>query len=764
MENGTHYRTCHLCEAMCGVAIEVKDGRIASIKGDANDPFSRGHICPKATALQDLHEDPERLRKPLRRTAEGWQEMEWDDAFELVADRLHRVRKEHGRNSIGVYLGNPNVHNHGALITTLPFLRAIGSQNRFSATSNDQLPHMLASLEMFGHQVLFPIPDIDHTDLFVCIGANPMASNGSLMTVPDFRGRLKALQARGGKLVVIDPRRTETGKLADEFHFIRPGSDALLLLAMVHTLFDEDLVDAGHAEQWTKDIDLVRLAALPFSPAAVSAHTGIAASAIRDLARQLAGTRKAALYGRMGTSTQAHGGVATWLIYVINILTGKLDVPGGMMFTQPAIDLVALGALSGQQGHFGKRFSRVRKLPEFAGEYPASTMADEMLTPGDGQIRAFVTVAGNPVLSSPNGGRLDQALSGLDFMVSVDYYLNETTRHADVILPPTAALERSHYDLIFSMFAVRNTAKFSDALFTPEDDSRHDWQILLELAHRLEQRRNGGRLPLRKELGWRAFKQLGPDPILDLLLRSGPYGSDVGKLRGLAQPLTDLVLDILPERHPLRGLARLSPLNRHWRDLPKGLSLSNLRHLPHGVDLGPLQPTLPERLYTRDGMINLAPRRYLQDLQRLHALLASGPADNLLLIGRRHIRSNNSWLHNSRRLVKGKDRCTLMIHPKDATRVGLQAGDCAEVTGAAGQVVLPVEITEDLMPGVVSIPHGWGHQREGTRQSVASRHAGASINDVLGDQEIDPLAGTSVLNGQPVRVKVWRTERTRKQA
>lgn len=764
MENGTHYRTCHLCEAMCGVAIEVKDGRIASIKGDANDPFSRGHICPKATALQDLHEDPERLRKPLRRTAEGWQEMEWDDAFELVADHLHRVRKEHGRNSIGVYLGNPNVHNHGALITTLPFLRAIGSQNRFSATSNDQLPHMLASLEMFGHQVLFPIPDIDHTDLFVCIGANPMASNGSLMTVPDFRGRLKALQARGGKLVVIDPRRTETGKLADEFHFIRPGSDALLLLAMVHTLFDEDLVDAGHAEQWTKDIDLVRLAALPFSPAAVSAHTGIAASAIRDLARQLAGTRKAALYGRMGTSTQAHGGVATWLIYVINILTGKLDVLGGMMFTQPAIDLVALGALSGQQGHFGKRFSRVRKLPEFAGEYPASTMADEMLTPGDGQIRAFVTVAGNPVLSSPNGGRLDQALSGLDFMVSVDYYLNETTRHADVILPPTAALERSHYDLIFSMFAVRNTAKFSDALFTPEDDSRHDWQILLELAHRLEQRRNGGRLPLRKELGWRAFKQLGPDPILDLLLRSGPYGSDVGKLRGLAQPLTDLVLDILPERHPLRGLARLSPLNRHWRDLPKGLSLSNLRHLPHGVDLGPLQPALPERLYTRDGMINLAPRRYLQDLQRLHALLASGPADNLLLIGRRHIRSNNSWLHNSRRLVKGKDLCTLMIHPKDATRVGLQAGDCAEVTGAAGQVVLPVEITEDLMPGVVSIPHGWGHQREGTRQSVASRHAGASINDVLGDQEIDPLAGTSVLNGQPVRVKVWRTERTRKQA
>ncbi|KAA1170719.1 molybdopterin-dependent oxidoreductase [Marinobacter salinexigens] len=764
MENGTHYRTCHLCEAMCGVAIDVKDGKITSIRGDDNDPLSRGHICPKAIALQDLHEDSERLRKPVRRTASGWQEMEWDEAFDLVARKLHQTRSDYGRNSIGVYLGNPNVHNHGSLVATMPFLRAVGSQNRFSATSNDQLPHMLTSLEMFGHQILFPIPDIDNTDLFICIGANPMASNGSLMTVPDFRGRLKELRHRGGKLTVVDPRRTETAKVADEFHFIRPGSDALLLMAMVHTLFQESLVNTGSAGDLAKDVDLLRLASLSFSPEAVSDHTGIQPNTIRQLARQLANTPKAALYTRMGTSTQAFGGIATWLAYCLNILTGKLDRPGGVLFTQPAIDLVAIGAMSGQNGHFGKRHSRVRGLPEFAGEYPASTMADEILTPGEGQIRAFVTVAGNPVLSSPNGRRLDEALEGLDFMVSVDYYLNETTRHADVILPPTAALERSHYDLIFSMFAVRNTAKYSERLFDAGPDTRHDWQILLELAHRLEKLRKKGRLPIRAELGWRAFKQLGPDPILDLLLRSGPYGAAGKPVRGLAQPAIDLLMDLLPKRHPLRGLANLSSLNRRWQHLPKGLSLSSLREQPHGVDLGPLKPSLPDRLYTRDGKINLAPRRFLDDLERLHLVLSTPPEDGLLLIGRRHVRSNNSWMHNSQRLVKGKSRCTLMIHPKDASRLGLQSGDSAEVQASAGSIVVPVEITEDIMPSVVSVPHGWGHDREGSGQSVATEHAGASINDVLSDTQIDPLVGTSVLNGQTVNVKVWRPARQRKRA
>ncbi|GAA3558711.1 molybdopterin oxidoreductase family protein [Marinobacter xestospongiae] len=752
MDTGTHHRTCHLCEAMCGITITVREGQIDSIQGDPQDPLSRGYICPKAVALQDLHNDPERLRQPVRRTADGWQPLAWDEALDLVAEQLDRVRQAHGRDAVGAYLGNPNVHNHGALVANLPFLKALGTRNRFSATSNDQLPHMLANLELFGHQLLFPIPDIDRTDLLICLGANPMASNGSLMSVPGFRHRIKALQGRGGELVVIDPRRTETAAVADRFHFIRPGSDALMLMAMVHTLFDEGLVNPGHIEPWLKDRDLVELAALPFAPEQVDAHTGIAAADIRALARQLATTPRAALYGRMGTSTQAHGGVATWLIHVLNILTGKLDVPGGVMFTQPAVDLVGLGAMAGQAGHIGRRHSRVQGLPEFGGEFPASTMAEEMLTPGDGQIRGFVCLAGNPVLSSPNGQRLEQALAGLDFMVSVDYYINETNRHADVILPPTSALERSHYDLIFNLLSVRNTSKFSPPLFEADANSRHDWQILLELAHRLEQRRHDGRLGWRQELGWRAFKQLGPDPILDLLLRSGPYGHGGGPLRSLGQPLTDLVLDLLPERHPLHTLAELSPLNRRWQALPKGLSLSSLQQAPSGVDLGPLQPSLPERLFTRDGCINLAPRRYLKDLERLHDRLRDQPGEGLQLIGRRHLRSNNSWLHNSHRLVKGKDRCTLQIHPGDAADLGLEPGQPARVRGRAGEVVIPVEITEDLMPGVVSIPHGWGHHRPGSGQSVAAAHAGCSINDVLGDDQVDPLSGTSVLNGQTVTV------------
>ncbi|PAV25067.1 dehydrogenase, partial [Tamilnaduibacter salinus] len=473
---------------------------------------------------------------------------------------------------------------------------------------------------------------------------------------------------------------------------------------------------------------------------------------------RLAGTHRGFLYGRIGTSTQSHGGVATWLIYAINILTGKLDTPGGLMFTHPAIDLVALGALSGQHGHIGRRHSRVRGLPEFAGEYPASTMADEMLTPGDGQIRAFVTIAGNPVLSSPGGQRLDDAFSGLDFMVSVDYYLNETTRHADVILPPTHALERSHYDVIFNMLAVRNVAKYSEPLFEPDADGRHDWQILLDLAHRLEQHKRGGALPLRQELGWRAFRKAGPDTLLDVALRTGPYGPTPGRLTPLFQTALDRIQAILPEKHPLQGLSRLSPLDRRWRERPKGLSLRTLKASPHGVDLGPLQPALPDRLYTRDGRIHLAPRRYLSDLERLYERLTQTPTQDLLLIGRRHVRSNNSWMHNSQRLVKGKERCTLMIHPRDASLCGVDDGSLAQVQSEAGQIVVAVEVTDDIMPGVVSIPHGWGHHREGTAQRVAEAHPGASINDVVRDDQVDPVSGTSVLNGQTVSVRKARRQ------
>lgn len=759
MTDGMHYRTCTLCEAMCGVAIEVKEGQIQSIKGDADDPFSQGYICPKAVALKDIHEDPDRLRRPVRKTADGWQEISWDEAFDLVARRLARLTREHGNNAIGVYAGNPNVHNLGSMLGIMPLIRSLGTRNRFSATSNDQLPHMLASLEMFGHQLLLPIPDLDHTQLLICIGANPMASNGSLMSSPNIRGRLKALRERGGRLVVIDPRRTETAEQADDFHFIRPGSDPFLLLGMIHTLFAEARVDLGACAQWCKDLDLVRLAALPFSPEAVSPYTGIEPEAIRDLARQLAGTPRAVLYGRIGTSTQAHGGLATWLIYVLNILTGKLDRVGGSLFTQPAIDMVALGAMGGQSGHFDRRRSRVRDLPEFGGEFPSSTMADEILTPGKDQIRGFVCLAGNPVLSSPNGARLDQAFSQLDFMVSVDFYLNETSRHADVILPPTGPLERGHYDLIFNVLAIRNIAKWSPPTFDAGSDARSDWQILMELAYRLHRARG---LDRRQGLALRLAKRLKPENIVDLALRSGPYGTPLTPAKPVLQPVVDLLLDTLPEKHWLHVLLSTSPHDRRWQHLPKGLSLSQLRDEPHGVDLGPLQPSLPDRLYTKDKRINLAPRRFLNDLGRLHHILQNPPGqDSLQLIGRRHIRSNNSWLHNSQRLVKGKPRCTLMIHPKDASRMGLDGSTEAEVSSEAGKIVLPVEITDTIMPGVVSIPHGWGHHRSDIALQVASAHAGASINDIIRDDQTDELCGTSVLNGQTVSVKPHRKPRRR---
>lgn len=754
LQNGTHYRTCNLCEAMCGVAIDVQNGRITQIKGDTQDSFSRGYMCPKALALKDIHEDPDRLRKPLRKTGAGWEEVSWDQAYDTVARKLAAIQKAHGPDSVGVYLGNPNVHNHGSMLAIPPLMRTLATRNRFSATSNDQLPHMLANLELFGHQALFPIPDIDNSDLFICIGANPMVSNGSLMTVPDFKGRLKSMQARGGRLIVIDPRRTETADRADEFHFIRPGSDALLLMAIINTLFTEGWVAPGKTAGWLRelDLDLVRNAALPFAPERVSGHTGIAAENIRQLTRDLANTPRALIYGRVGTSTQRYGGLTTWLLYVLNILTGKLDHKGGMLFTQPAVDLIALGSVAGQKGHMARRYSRVRGLPEFGDELPSSTMADEILTPGKGQIRAFVSIAGNPALSNPNGQRLEQALDQLDFMVSVDYYLNETTRHADIILPPVASLERGHYDLIFNMLAVRNVAKYSDALFKPAAEARTDWQILTELGHRTARAKEAG---WREELGWRALKKMGPDRLLDLMLRMGPYGTRVQPGRRLLQPGLGKLVALLPDSHWLQNLLRMGPHDPRGQALPGGLTLDKLRKNPHGLDLGALRPTLArDRFNTRDGKINLAPRRYLDDVQRLLAGLAvshTGPA--MQLIGRRHLRSNNSWMHNSQRLVKGKPRCTVLVHPQDAERLGLIDGQDAQIASTVGQIVLPAEITDRIMPGVVSIPHGWGHNREGTGLRIAEAHAGVSINDLIDDHQVDPLSGVSVLNGQVVSVK-----------
>jgi len=715
-EPQVHFRACNLCEAMCGVRIEVDDGRVTSIRGDEEDPFSKGHICPKAVALKELHEDPDRLRQPLRRTASGWEPVSWEAALDEAARRLHETQQKHGRDAVGVYAGNPTVHNMGALMFLPQLLRALRTRNKYSATSVDQLPHMLAAHLMFGHQLLVPVPDIDRTGYLLALGANPLASNGSMMTAPDVRGRLRVIQQRGGRVVVVDPRRTETARIADEHLFIRPGTDALFLFAVLHELLQRPRLERLAA--FTEGLETVRELAREFTPERAAGPTGIAAESIRRIAREFAEAPTAVCYGRVGTSTQAFGGLCQWLINVINAVSGNLDREGGALFTLPAFDIVGgPRALAVSRGGFARTKSRVRGLPEFSGELPVAALAEELLTEGEGQIRAMVTFAGNPVLSTPNGVQLDKGLSGLEFMVSVDPYLNETTRHAHLILPPPSPLERPHYDVVFHALAVRNTARYAPALFEPGPAAMHDWRILLELQHRLEVLRHGR--SLRGELQYQALKRLGPEGILDVGLRAGPYG--------------------------LRK-----------RGLRKGLSLAALRKEPHGVDLGPLKPSLPARLRNRERRVHLAPAPFVGDVKRLSEAFPEGAGSvgdgELLLIGRRTLRDNNSWMHNVPVLMKGKPRCTLMMHPEDAKAHGLNEGDEAVVTSRVGQVSVPVNVTDEVMRGVVSLPHGYGHGRNGVRLSVAAAHAGASLNDLTDEQRVDALCGNAAFSGVPVRV------------
>ena len=710
----THYRACNICEAICGIEITANGEQRLDIRGDKDDPFSRGYICPKAVALQDIYYDKDRLKYPVRRTSQGWQRIGWDEAFDEVAQNLKRVKAKYGRNSIGTYVGNPTVHNYGARLFLPQFLRSLRTRNKFSATSVDQLAHHVSAYLMFGHQLLLPVPDLERTRFFLILGANPVISNGSLMTAPGMPRRLQEIRERGGKVILVDPRHNETARLADRHLFIRPGTDVLLLLALLHVVFEEGLTRLDHLASFTKGVKTVEDLVIQFPPERVAATTGIGASEIRNLAREFAAAESAVCYGRIGVSTQEFGGVCQWLINVLNIVTGNLDRPGGAMFTLPAFDPITAPESLAARGSFARRHSRVRKLPEFAGEFPVAALAEEILTEGHEQVKALVTFAGNPVLSTPNGRELDRALASLDFMVSIDFYVNETTRHAHIILPPTSSLERGHYDIAFHVLAVRNTAKFSPVLFQPGDDTRDDWEILLELQTRMEHDGLRGRVK-------RKFMQqfLGPERMLDLALRFGPYG------------------------------AKFNPFS-------SGLTLQKLKKAVHGIDLGPLKPCLPARLRTADKRIDLAPEAIVKDVERVKSKLldAAVPESNghLMLIGRRQLRSNNSWMHNSERLVKGKPQCTILMHPADAAQRQLAKGEKVVVRSRVGSIVVPVEISDEMMPGVVSIPHGWGHDRPGNQMEVAQQHAGESINDLTDNQAIDALCGTAAFNGTLVTI------------
>ncbi|UGT40348.1 molybdopterin-dependent oxidoreductase [Nocardia yamanashiensis] len=735
-------RTCPLCEAVCGLELTLDSGdHIKSIRGDHADPFSRGFICPKGATLGHLDEDPDRLTAPMirDRASNTWRAVSWDEAFGVIRERLPRVSAAYGNQAVGLYLGNPNAHTiAGALYVPL-LIRALATRNLFSASTADQMPKQVSSGLMFGDPLTVAVPDLDRTDYLLMLGANPLESNGSLCTAPDFPGRLKALKQRGGRFVVVDPRRTRTAKLADEHLFIRPGSDAYLLFGIVHTLFAENLTTVRVG---VSGLDEVRAAAAPFTPEVVAGRTGVPAETVIRLARELAAAPTAAVYARIGTCTAEFGTVAQWLVDVINVLTGNLDSPGGAMFPTGA----ALGIVRTRPFRTARWTSRVRELPEAMGEFPVATLADEILTPGEGQIRAMVTVAGNPVLSAPSGARLDAAFADLEFMVSVDRYLNETTRHADVILPPPRILQAPHYDFALLNFAVHNYARYSRPLVPLRDGEMSEAEVIARLALAVSgQEPQEGLDPLtvvdeiviagtlhKAGLSDRRAELLGDDTTeqrIDLMLRLGPFGEWAGGAQGMAAR----ALNEPPSEAAGDGT------------LPGGLNLQVLLDNPHGVDLGPLQSRLPGVLLTASRQVELAPAQLLEDVARLRDRLAA-EAPEMVLVGRRQLRSNNSWLHNVPPLVGGSNRCTLHINPEDALRLGLNG--LVVVKSAAGTVTVEVEPTADIMPGVVSLPHGWGHGD--STQQVARAHAGVNANVLTDDSLVDAPSGNAVFNGVPV--------------
>lgn len=729
----TAHRICPLCEACCGLELRVAGGKVVDIRGHAADVFSAGYLCPKAASLRELHEDPDRLRSPLLKRGGRFVEVGWDEAFAEIERRLPPLRERHGRDAVALVVGNPTVHKMGLSLYVPRLARALGTHNVFTASTLDQMPKQLSAGLMFGSWLSVPVPDIDRTDLLLVLGANPVASNGSMWTVPDFRGRAEALRARGGRMIVVDPRRSETARLADRHLPIRPGADAFFLLGLVHTLFAEGRVRLGRLAEHVTGLEALEPAVSGFPAERVAPRCGIPADAIREAARELAGARRAAVYGRIGTCTQEFGTLASWLVDVLNVLTGHLDEPGGAMFPKAAAFAAnTTGAPGSGRGVVkGRHRSRVSGAPEVMGELPITCLAEEIETPGEGQVRALLSVATNPVLSSPNGARLAAALERLELMVSLDVYLNETTRHAHVILPGLSPLEEPHYDVAFPQLSCRNHARYSAAVLPRPEGALAEWETLLRIAAiaggkgahadvaalddalvaQDVERRAGAQAGavLAAVARWR-----GPERLLDLALRSGPYGD-------------------------LFGLR------------PGGLTLEKVAAAAGGLDLGPLEPRVPEVLRTPSGKIELAPPELLRDLERAAADLAR-PPPGLVIVGRRQLRSNNSWMHNLPVLAKGPFRCTALVHPADAARLGLAHGARARISRAGRAIEVTVEVSDEMMPGVVSLPHGWGHDLPGTRLSVAARRPGANLNAVLDDGLRDPLSGNAVLSGVPVEM------------
>ncbi|MER6223937.1 molybdopterin oxidoreductase family protein [Streptomyces sp900105755] len=741
----TALRICPLCEATCGLTLTIEGTRVTGARGDRDDVFSNGFICPKGASFGAVDADPDRLRTPLVRRDGELREATWAEAFDAVAAGVRDAVERYGPDSVGIVLGNPNVHTVAGGLYPQVLVGALGTRSVFTASTVDQMPKHVSSGLLFGDANAIPVPDLDHTDHLLLIGANPLESNGSLCTAPDFPGKLKALRARGGTLTVIDPRRTRTAKLADRHIAIRPGADALLLAAMTQVLFEEGLVDLGHLAPHIDGLDELRAAIGDFTPDAVAHATDVDAGTIRVLARELAAAPTAAVYGRIGSCTVPHGTLASWLVDVLNTLTGNLDRPGGALFPQAATDRTPRPAGPGRGFALGRWHSRVSQHPEAKGELPLSALAEEIDTAtAEGEpIRALIAIATNPVLSAPDGDRLDKALDSLDFMVSVDPYLNETARHADVVLPPPPPSQSPHHDFAFNTLAVRNQVRYSRPAVPLEPGRMAETEIHARLI-----------------LAAGGMHGAEPSAVDDMVIgqtlgkavrepHSPVHGRDPQELAAL------LTGDSGPERR-LDLMLRLGPYGDGFGARPDGLTLEQLLAHPHGIDLGPLQPRLPQPLKTRSGKVELLPRPIADDLPRLRTALDTSPAA-LVLVGRRHLRSNNSWMHNVPALTGGTNRCTLHIHPEDAARLGVRDGSDVRVKGAGGEVVTPAEVTDGVRPGVVSLPHGWGHDRPGTRLSHAATAPGVNVNQLLDGSLLDPLSGNAVLNGIPIEVTAEST-------
>lgn len=734
----TALRICPLCEATCGLTLSIEDGRVVGARGDADDVFSAGFICPKGASFAELDNDPDRLSEPLVRRDGVPRPVSWDEAFAAAAEGLSAVVRDHGGASVGLYLGNPNAHTIAGAMYPPLIIRGLGTRQVYSASTLDQMPKHVALGLMFGSPAAFTVPDLDRTDFLVIIGANPLVSNGSLATAADFGGKLRALRRRGGRLVVIDPARTRTAELADRHLAPRPGTDAALLFAIVHVLFAEDLVDLGALAEHVTGVDELAAAARDFSPEVAAAHCGVDAADIRTLATELAAAPSAAVYGRMGTSTVEFGTVGNWLVDVVNVLTGNLDRPGGAMFPLSPVARAPRGHRPGRGFSTGRWHSRVSGHPEVLSELPTVALAEEIETPGEGQIKALITIAGNPVLSAPDGDRLDRALSGggLDFMLSVDPYLNETTRHADVILPPPPPSRTAHFDLALNNLAVRNNARYSPPAL-PLDGRPDEAEILSRIALVLY------------GIGHDADPALVDEQVIATTLakETADAGSPVAGRS--VEELTAMLPDGPGYERRLDMMLRVGAYGDAFGARPDGLTLARLKAAPHGIDLGPLQPRLTDVLRTRSGLVELAPPQLLADAARLRESLGR-PGERFVLIGRRHLRSNNSWMHNLPALSGGSNRCTLRMHPEDAAELGVD--DTAIVKGPGGELVVPVEVTDAIRRGVLSLPHGWGHDRDGTGQTLAAGRPGVNANQLNDGALLDVLSGTVVLNGLPVVV------------